>query len=266
MELEAKFDQNMFDETERPGELFPLDTHQIIRHRYDMVLPVIQGRSVLEVGAGHGLGARILAQHASRYVAGEFSDQNIELFKRRSLNCQILKMDAHQMPFSPGSFDVVVALAMIYYLDFEKFLDQVRNVLTSKGKLFFCTSNKDVPGFVSAPYTTDYFSVPELNRLLRKHGFECEFKGAFRAQGGNYYKRKIRATLKNTSKALVSSLPMGEKLWKNLRKKSLGALKPLPWNVDDIQSESVVEVVSLDPTQVCDAFRIIYGVATKTKQ
>lgn len=253
----------MHDQTERPGQLFPQDVHNIIKHRYDFAASLAHGKKILEVGAGHGIAARLLKNSAKQYVAGEYSDENIELISEKPLTNPVVQFDAHQLPFVANSFDLIIALAMIYYLDFEKFLQQARLVLNSQGKLFFCTSNKDVPGFVRSPYTTQYYSIPELNHILKKYGFDCEFYGVFPAPGGNVLQRKIKSLVKRIAKECISHLPNGKNKWQGLRAKKMGVGIPLPWHVDEILSDNATQqMVSLPVDRINQDFRIIYGVAT----
>lgn len=178
------FSYHMHDQTERPGQLFCQDTHNIIKHRYEIAANLARNNRVLEVGAGHGIACRLLKKKAKHYIAGEYSDENISMLSARQIGSPVIQFDAHQLPFVKDSFDLIVTLAMIYYLDLNKFLSEARSVLKKGGKLFFCTSNKDVPGFVPSPYTTQYYSVPDLHRLLKQNGFSCEFYGVFPAGGG----------------------------------------------------------------------------------
>lgn len=258
----TNFSWNMHDQTERPGQPFPKDTHLIIKHRYYEALSLAENKDVLEIGAGHGIGSTLIASKAKTYTAGEYSDENIEYLKtyRKDIHC--VKVDAHDMPFEDNSFDVIIALAMIYYLDIDVFLKEVRRVLRPGGKLFFCSSNKEVPGFVPSPFTTKYFTVPELKGVLDKHNFNSEFTGAFQAAGGNIFRSRIRALVKNSAKAFIQALPGGKVLWLRMRNSNQGEKFPLPENVQDIQFELETKKKRLNPDLKDNSHRIIYCNAT----
>lgn len=262
MKLET-FSEKMFDQTERPGQLFPIDTHQIIKHRYYTVLPLAKDKDVLEIGAGHGMGSKLLSANAKSYTAGEYSKENLDILKNRNFKGNVVQVDAHQMPFEDNSFDVVIALAMIYYLDIEKFLKEVRRVLRPNGVLFFCTSNKDVPGFVPSPYTIKYFSIPEFDQILKNNKLQPRFKGAFEASGGNDLVRLTKAHLKNSAKRVINALPGGNALWLSLRKSSQGDFYPLPENIEEIKYENELDAVELASNSIDRKFRIIYCFAEK---
>jgi hypothetical protein len=63
----------------------------------------------------------------------------------------------------------------------EKFLQEAHRVLRDGGILLIATVNKDWPEFNPRPFSTRYFSVPELGKLLEDNGFNAEFYGAFSA-------------------------------------------------------------------------------------
>ncbi|MGD9107940.1 MAG: class I SAM-dependent methyltransferase [Gammaproteobacteria bacterium] len=252
-EVDSIREQYMFQETERPGELFPLDTHQIIFSRYRFASQFVRNKRVLEVGCGSGYGVELFKNIASFYVAGEYSDQNIAYIQRKYEE-KVVKIDAHHLPFAANTFETVVALAMIYYLDLSCFAEEACRVLAANGVLFFCTSNKDIPGFVKSPYTTRYYSIPELKDVLSQQGFEVEFYGAFPAAGSNYFVRKARAMVKTVCKKIIRVLPYGKKLWQYFRKSSQGELYPLP----DKIPEMVVNIEKLPDDKVDKNYRIIY--------
>ncbi|MCG2695663.1 methyltransferase domain-containing protein [Candidatus Parcubacteria bacterium] len=89
------------------------------------------GKEVLEVGAGHGIGSEYIARYARSYVAGEYSSENIQLIIEKEAFVRCVQMDAHKLPFVANSFDLVLALAMIYYLDLNSFVYEVKRVLNA---------------------------------------------------------------------------------------------------------------------------------------
>lgn len=253
----------MHDQTERPGQKLPLDAHKIIKQRYLLAEKLSSKKSVLEVGAGHGIAVNLLSGVASDYIAGEFSNENIRIINDRGIgNLKFVQMDAHNIPFKNKSFDLIIAMAMIYYLDIEKFLTEVKRLLKPNGVLFFCTSNKSIAGFVPAPYTTGYYSVSELNNILVKHGFENKFYGGFLSPGKTGIYRKLRAYIRDIAKYFLFKLPFGAQYWEKMRNRSLGGVEKLPWNVEDIGvDEEDVDSISSDVDN--KTHRIIYCEARK---
>lgn len=252
----------MHEETERPGQPFPLDTQMIIRDRYELAGRLAAGRRVLEIGSGSGLGLGYLQTRASEIIAGDFSAENLALLRERfGEQVPIRHIDAHDLPFAPASFDLLVALAMIYYLELDIFLRQAHTVLAPEGVLFFCTSNRDVPGFWPSPQTTRYYSIPELDRHLREAGFHAEFLGAFPAEG-SLGRRRLRAFAKDSIKRMTLLLPGGLPLWRRLRAKGQQPGVPLPDRVEDMVPSSDAPV-PLPADRRDHNYRVIYVIARK---
>ena len=192
---------NLFSETEKIGESYNLDTHKIIADRYHYAAELSRGLDALEVGCGSGIGLEYLSNSAKSLSALEYSKENIRLLKKQDIKyASIYEGDAQNMPFEDQKFELIIALAMIYYLSINKFLEECSRVLKDRGILFFCTSNKDVPGFCAAPYTTKYHSIPELNNILKNYGYDVEFFGTFPKSRNFLFVSTIRAWIKDILK------------------------------------------------------------------
>ncbi|MDA7753275.1 class I SAM-dependent methyltransferase [bacterium] len=256
------FSKKMHEDTEKPGQYFDRLTHSVILDRYHFATQFVKDKSVLEVGPGAGFGLEYLSSLASHYDALEFSQENIELLGEQDIGLAKLSQgDAHKIPFVEGRFDVVLALAMIYYLDLETFLNEAHRCLSDDGVLFFCSSNKDVPGFCKAQFTTRYYSVPELASELEEAGFDGEFFGAF-PKDGNVLLMRVLAAIKNIVKSVFYLSGLGRQLWSAWRLKSLGDLIQLPVKItqENIKSTSRIRLNPQKPNADC---RVIYVVARK---
>jgi SAM-dependent methyltransferase len=167
-------------ETELPGRRIDSDTLEIIAHRYYWASNFVRGKAVLEVGCGPGLGLGWLSRHSRCTIGGDITEESIILAKRHyGRRAELVRLDAHRLPFKDHSVETVVCLAAIIYLDLPIFLDECRRVLTRGGTLAMNTPNKDQPGFHGSLLSRTYHSVPELHSLLQKRSFDAEFLGAF---------------------------------------------------------------------------------------
>jgi len=257
------FSKEMFAYTEKVGMLLPEDTMRIIKHRYLVACSFSKGKKVLEVGVGQGFGIEFIGKSAKKYIGLEYSKENIDALKSSNKNYSLIHGDAHNMPFKNEEFEVIIALAMIYYLNLLEFLEEVKRVLVPNGKLVFCTSNKDVPGFIPSPYTTRYYSIIELKEILQKNGFECKFYGSFAKYDRFENLTKVKAWIKNLSKKIIVFLPFGRSIWIALREKHIGDRSYLPSSLDNIEllgswQENFKE---LPDNQVNSKYRIVYCVA-----
>ena len=256
----------MFHFTERVGMFLPEDTLSIIKHRYLFAESFSKDKEVLEVGVGQGFGIQSIGNSAKKYTGLEYSQENIDLLVNSENKYPVFHGDAHNMPFHKDEFEVITALAMIYYLDFQKFIDEVSRVLNSNGLLLFCTSNKNVPGFVPSPHTTQYYSILELKNILQENGFECKFYGSFERFNRFEYLQKIKAFIKNLLKKIIFLIPFGDSLWAILRQKSSGKIVKLPFLLDNINLEGKwrENFFKLPDDKINSKYRIVYCVAKLT--
>lgn len=253
----------LYHETEKPGLPVPEEVVKIISLRYRLAREAAMGARVLEVGCGAGLGVRAMLGAGKAYIAGEYADENLAFLRQRwGARLPLVRLDAHALPFEAAVFDTVVALAMVYYLDTPRFLAECKRVLRSGGRLFLCSSNPDVPGFVPAPYTKGYYSVPEMATLLSEAGFTSTFRGAFPAAGGPLPIRCLRAAVKTVVKGSVSLIPGGRDIWRRMRSQALGPHVELPGDVDpDLSIQVPVEEIDARRTDRCH--RVYYVDARK---
>ena len=257
--------RNLFEETERENQFFPLETQMIIRDRYDFAASLARDKRVLEVGTGQGLGLSHLSSVSKSLKCLELSDENLNFLNDKfSDYSEFYKGSAESMPFKSGDFDFIIALAMVYYLSLDAFLKEANRLLISEGKLLFCTSNKDVPGFVKAPFTTQYYSIPELRDLLHAAGFKVSFFGAFPSRRGSLHKHRIKATFKNIAKKIITFFPGGKIFWEKIRNSTLKDLKPLPGDILKMPKYSGGRYL-LSQDDPNTLYRVIYVVAKKVK-
>ena len=175
------FKSVMYEYTEWPGDLIPYDDLHFISHRYNKVLVLCYSKDNLEICSGSSIAKKEMFNLSKSYTGIDISEKNISrlLKECEGLNLSLYVDNAESMQFEDNSFDLVIALAMVYYLDVEKFLSEVKRVLRPGGILFFCTSNVDVPGFHSAPGSKKYLNIGEWNEILRHYNFSPEFEGVF---------------------------------------------------------------------------------------
>lgn len=198
---------------EVPGIRVSIEHLQMICCRYYTAGQFVQGKQVLEVGCGAGLGLGYLAKRAKRIVAGDYYEDAVrhaqEHYKGR---VELLSLDAQALPFKDSCFDVVVAMEVMYYLSKpDRFLDECRRVLRSNGILVLCIINKDVPGFRGSPLAIRYFSTHELFGLLSRHHFDVEIFGAFPIPRGLIEQRVI-SVLKSMVAKVFNLFPKGREI------------------------------------------------------
>ena len=158
--------------TEQPWQGATRMQMSMLRTRYGWAAEQAAGKDVLEVACGAGLGLGWLAKRARRVEAGDIDQENCRIARetyRGQANIRVERMDALDLPFADGAFDVVLSFEALYYLpDVLRFLAEARRVLRPGGRLLIATVNSEWGGFHASPFHTRYWAAAELVAALRR--------------------------------------------------------------------------------------------------
>lgn len=105
---------------------------------YDLIRPVVKGRTVLELAAGTGLIAKSIVSAAKHIEATDASAEMIAEANRdnRSAKLRFSVQDMFRLPYADKSFDVaIVSNALHIVPNPEKALAEIRRVLKDDGVL-----------------------------------------------------------------------------------------------------------------------------------
>src|SRR4030042_1188678 len=123
--------------TEIPGNRVTQEQLERMFHRYQFAASFSEGKDVLEVGCGAGMGLGYLGKRARKVVGGDYTEYLLEIAKQNYKNrIPLLRLDAHFLPFRGQSFDRVILYEAIYYLAKpEEFFQDAKRVLRKDGAL-----------------------------------------------------------------------------------------------------------------------------------
>ncbi|MCA8911733.1 MAG: methyltransferase domain-containing protein [Planctomycetes bacterium] len=111
---------------------------------YHWVLPRLQGRKVLEVGANRGYGLRIFKPYAGLLVGAELSER-LARIAHAETGVPVVRANGERLPFRDDSFDVVVSFQVIEHVwDDRAFAAEIARVLAPGGT--FVVTTPDRPG------------------------------------------------------------------------------------------------------------------------
>lgn len=249
--------------TEAPG--LKASEDQLIKayHRYHFASKFSNGKDVLEVACGSGMGLGYLAKTAKSVFGGDIDEKNLAYAKKQygdRKNISVSLLDAHQLPFENESYDVIILFEAIYYLDKpDKFIEECYRVLRKNGKLIIGTVNREWEDFHISPFAVKYYSVRELGEMLKKHFSEATIFGAFSVEKG------LKAAIFSAIKRLAiqfNIIPGGLKARAYLKRIVIGKLVDLPAELDIIPVE-FSEPIELQSNQVNKEYIILYAVADK---
>ena len=245
--------------TELPGSGAPTEQVAMLYTRYHLAASVSQGKDVLEVACGPGIGLGYLAKRARMIVGGDYDEELLRYARGYYRDgIRLLRLDAHNLPFADGSFDVVILFEALYYFAApEKFVDEARRVLRPQGTLLVCTANKDWFGFNPSPFAERYFSVSELHGLLASRGFATELYGSFPINAATLRDRLLLAVRRfAVTLHLIPTTMKGKELFKKL---VYGKLSSLPSELQEgiAEPSALVPLVTYVPTS---AFKVLYAI------
>jgi SAM-dependent methyltransferase len=228
--------------------------------RYQTAADLCLGKSVLEVGCGSGMGLAYLREKAARAVGGEYTPALLEEARGHLPDTELVRLDAQELPFPDGSFDVVLMLEMIYYVpDPERALDEARRVLKPGGKLMVCLPNRDRPDFNPSPFTIGYPNVPELAALFSRHGLEARIFGGFPIEAESPRDRLLRPVRQLAIR--LHLIPRSMRAKAVIKKVLYGRLPAM-----DRVREGMAEyspLIELDPSRPTRDYKNLYAIGSR---
>ncbi len=143
-------------------------------------LPLLETGNVLDIASGDGVLAELLAPHAHRYVCIDASARVVGAAAerlRRYRNVEVREADMHALPFTDGSFDLVVLMhALTYASKPPQAVAEAARVLRPGGRLLLSSLARHEHRNVVAAYghANLGFSDRELRRFVEKAGLSLQ--------------------------------------------------------------------------------------------
>ena len=246
--------------SEAPGVRVSAQGISMIETRYALAADLARGREVLEVGCGAGMGLGWIARNAKRTVGGDYTAKLLTAARQHyGRRVPLVRLDAHALPFTNESFDLVILYEAMYYLERARdFLAEARRILRPSGVLVICTANRESYGFNPSPFSSRYWSAAELERLLSDEGFRVQLRAGFADKPHNG-----RTSAKQRLKHLAARLHLIPRTMKGkelLKRVFEGSLHELPRELDGerAQLQTLVPVTAEDELA---PFKVIYAIA-----
>ena len=255
---------DIYNEAEIPGREVTQEQYDMICCRYHTAIPFIQNKTVLEVGCGAGLGLGLLSKHAKCVIGGDMNKTLLKIANKHYKNkIKTRTFNAHELPYNNYSFDVVLCMEVLQYLDINLFLTECWRVLNTNGKLIICIPNPDNIDFRRSALGDNYYSVNELNKELKKHGFEPKIYGAFESH--NSKEKRIKQKVLEFGSVVLDNVPFGDVIKDKLNKDVLNKVK-LPSEIanEDIKPESM-KLAELNTNEINTKYKILYVIADVIK-
>jgi|ADurb_Leu_01_Slu_FD_contig_31_145685_length_1316_multi_3_in_0_out_0_2 ubiquinone/menaquinone biosynthesis C-methylase UbiE len=247
--------------TEIPGLSATTEQIERLYHRYRFALDFSDGKRVLEVACGSGMGLKLLSGKATVVAGGDIDASNLHLAASicEGAKTSLYRMDAHCLPFKNDSFDTILLFESIYYLkNPEKFVRESARVLRNGGHLIIGTVNKSWNDFHPSPFAQGYFSVPELRDLLAGVFPHVQMYGVFPVQDGGV--RNLLISFIKRIAVQLRLIPGSLAARAYLKRLFIGPLQPLPLFLQEgMMPYPPPEKIAADMPD--GKFKIVYAVA-----
>ena len=140
-------------------------------HRYHFVLPLVAGKTVLDVASGEGYGSALMAAVAVDVSGLDVSSAAVEhacTAYAKQQNLRFTQGGCAKLPFDDDAFDVVVSFETLEHIhEQNEFVAEVKRVLKPTGLLILSSPNR--AEYSDARGYSNEFHVKELYRAqLRK--------------------------------------------------------------------------------------------------
>lgn len=251
--------------TELPGCPAPEEQLDRLFHRYHFAAELAEGKDVLEVACGAGVGLGYLAGSAKSVVGGDIDEVNLEIARRHypaGGPVRIERIDAQSLPFADASFDLVILYEAVYYLPQPgDFFREAFRVLRPEGKLILCSANREWDGFNPSPFSHAYFSAAQIYRLFTDNGFSGTRLYGYCAVNPRGAKDKLTALIKRTAVALhlIPRTMKGKEIFKRF---FFGKLRPIPAEIGaGMSAYTPAREIRHDCPQ--PGYKVIYAVGGK---
>jgi SAM-dependent methyltransferase len=251
------------DTSEYPGLAGSSEQRARSLQRYHFARLLADGKRVLEVACGAGLGLGYLARNASQVVGGDIDRLNLAAAKMTytgAKRVRIVGMDAHSLPFSDASFDLVLLYEALYYLhEPGRFIHEAARALRPGGTLAIAAVNAEWEDLHPAPHAVRYYSARDLCDLVKTCFCEIALYGGFAVPLDR--RNELLSSVKKVA-VYMGVIPntLAGRAW--IKRIVFGKLSPMPAIVTESMAPyTPPERIPLD--QPAPQFKILYLVATR---
>ena len=130
--------QNFWDKNAGRYDRFMRKDAAAYERLYELLRPVVQHKTVLELATGTGLIAKNIVRSADHIEATDASQEMIEQAKQgvKSTKLYFSVQDMFHLPYADESFDVVIVANALHIVpEPERALSEIRRVLKDDGML-----------------------------------------------------------------------------------------------------------------------------------
>ena len=125
-----------------PGWNIKLDVSMKKIRRRNITIDLIDGGVVLEIGCAEGWMSELISKKANILFSCDIAMSYLQRAKKRGINANFARIDAHCLPFSENLFDCVVITEVLEHLIAPyRALEEIRRILKPNAILIISVPN-----------------------------------------------------------------------------------------------------------------------------
>lgn len=139
--------------------------------RYESVLPLLKGKTVLDIASGSGYGSYIMAAQAKHVIGVDIDEPAVKYAQKnyKRANIEFKVGSAEDVPLEDNSVDVVVTFETVEHIpNYHKFMEEIKRVLKPGGFAIISTPN-DLEFPEGNHFHLHEFVHDELQTMLAKY-------------------------------------------------------------------------------------------------
>lgn len=145
--------------------------------RYESVLPLLKGKTVLDIASGSGYGSYIMAGEAKEVIGVDVDEESVKYasrnYKRKNITFKV--GDAEKIPIDDASVDVVVTFETVEHIkNYKNFMAEIKRVLKPGGFAIISTPN-DLEFPEGNHFHLHEFTHEELKKVLGEYFKHAKF-------------------------------------------------------------------------------------------
>lgn len=177
--MSVKSEQEFFDETyankireRQVGQIYSI-TRQRVKDYEDLIYTGVAGKRVLEYGCGTGGHSLEIARLGGLVTGIDISAVGIEMAAQKAAaegltGATYAVMDAENLEFPDGSFDVVIGEGILHHLNLERSYREISRVLAPGGRAIFMEPLGHNPAMNAFRSRTPHLRTADEHPLVKK--------------------------------------------------------------------------------------------------
>ncbi len=155
-------------------------TYERCQFAYEFALPLIKGKTVLDVGCGLAYGTALMAESAASIVGVDYDQSVVDDNTRQYSaikNLSFQRVTVPPLPFADESFEVITSFQFIEHIHPRKeYLKECIRVLKPGGKLYVTTPNTK-RSLARNPFHIHEYTFEEMRNEVSSLTKNFELKG-----------------------------------------------------------------------------------------